>query len=883
MQQEQEWFYVDQKGKNQGPFPPPEFKALADRGVIGGDTPVWSKGYPSWIPAGEVTGLVAPTKTSSAPDIPDPPGATPPEASAAVQVEVAGPQSGSAPDPQEGGLKPDPLPVEELKPRKGSFVFPRTMIGVVLVTVLTVVVSLGLAVAGISPFIGVLVFVSGVALVVYAALVAYRKERYELQDATVVCHRGGLVSDQTTELEIRNITHVKVKLPWLRHKLFGVGNVLIESAGNAQPVVLQAIRKPEEIYAQMSERMKLNGYDLSQEQLLHEERPAMLGVLSECGGVAFMTFVALMFGFPTILTFSEAMASAELGWIAWVLAPVFIVGALGFLVAHFLDLQRRTYRVFNDVVVYEEGFLTRENAFIPYENIADAATKRSFFDQILNLFDVLVSCQGSASEIKFRRLQHGVQLSACIDRLVLEAGRKRSLAEPAGQDDAASPASQFRRRDEPELVSPSEAWIADLRMSPARVFVPLLLLLPLVPIWIAAMIQAAIKLWSTRYAVRPGSIRHSYRFLTTSDREFAYDKITGLVIKENLWDRLFSTVTLRFWSIGSGRSLELAHVSRRQIDFEALGRQIGIPAASAQPCEVATSFGALTWLRARCWRLGFALLAVVGLAVAGMQTGEEFFYWLIAVPAIACLAGFGYAWTFFSRQRLRFHDHHVEAEQGIITRLRYYALYRNVKKSKVIRYPGGHQGSLQIFVAGEQQKGQQAEKKGQVKIAVPCSFTLGFLPQAMEKGQLLDDILCGRVDPGPETTPGEPLELLMETRRAVGNSVLMLILCSVLIFPLIVLLPITLPLTIYAMKQWRYRVDVGRVIVVWGILFKKQVSIILNRVDSLQQQQGPLNKLFKNGNVSIMTAGSSKPDLVMPASPDYQELYREIRKRSQGS
>ncbi len=74
------------------------------------------------------------------------------------------------------------------------------------------------------------------------------------------------------------------------------------------------------------------------------------------------------------------------------------------------------------------------------------------------------------------------------------------------------------------------------------------------------MFKSLILLSSTRYFVRPGSLRHSYKFLTVDDREFSYDKITGVVIKRNLWDKMFGTMTLKFWSIGSGKALEFAHV-----------------------------------------------------------------------------------------------------------------------------------------------------------------------------------------------------------------------------------------------------------------------------------------------------------------------------------
>ena len=145
-----------------------------------------------------------------------------------------------------------------------------------------------------------------------------------------------------------------------------------------------------------------------------------------------MGFVSMLviftFGVPTVWSLAEELDSAAGKSFVWSLAALGVFTLLAYLVLHFLDLSRRTYRVYNDVVVYEEGFLTRENAFIPYENIADAATKRSPFDQILNLYDVLVSCQGSSAEIKFRRLRRGMELSNAIDHLVVQARQKPAAA-----------------------------------------------------------------------------------------------------------------------------------------------------------------------------------------------------------------------------------------------------------------------------------------------------------------------------------------------------------------------------------------------------------------------------------------------------------------------
>lgn len=872
-----EWYYGSANNERLGPVTIQELSDLAGRGIIGPETLVWSHGYENWIAAESIADLLIAARAQGE--------VAPAPAAAASPVEVAPPPVPAA--LSEAEPVPASSPSQDLKPRKASFVVPRSILGMVLAAVLGAVTAGLLVSMEHSPWPGLAVFVAGSVLGVFASLVAFRKERYEIHGTRVICHRGGLVSDQTTELEIRNITHVKLKLPWLRFKFFGVGHVIIESAGNAVPVVLHVIREPEAVYAGLRERMKGNGYDLTQCELFHEEKPAIIGILGECLGLVAGAFFTGMVIIAPILAAREKANSTGLDMTLVGLLVLAALALVAFVIVRFLDFRRRTYRVYNDVVVYDEGFLTRENAFIPYENIADANTRSSLFDRIFGLFDVQVSCQGSGKEIRFRRLKNGIALSAAIDQLVVLARdkqkQKRDLkaAARSATDDAA-PSSPIRpRRAEPDAVPAGQAMVAELRMHAGRTLVPMMILLPLVPVWIAAMIQSVIRLMSTQYSVRPGSVRHSYRFLTLHDREFAYDKITGLVIKQNLWDLMFGTMTLKFWSIGSGQPLEFAHIHASQLDLPALMRQAGIPSPSATPSEAVATFGLMTWLRARLKFLPWLLLFAAGIVFTAVQIDPVLFY-LLLLPLLLAIGSCVYEKLFCSRQRLRFHDHHVEAEQGVIAKRRYFARYSNVKRTRLTRYPGGEEGDLEIFVAGEEEfQHAAAKKKGQKGILRPCSFTSRFLPAVRERGLLLDDILCGRVDPAPDAVAAEPPELLLEARRSVGNALVKLVLLSVLLLPAVVLLPLTIPLRVVGVKRFRYRVEAARVVMSWGILYRSETSILLDRVDSLQQSQGPLNKMFKNGNVRIMTAGSSKPDLVIADSPDYLALYEVIRDSSQ--
>ncbi len=823
-----------------------ELSALAGQGAISPNTLVWSPEHTEWIPASEITDMLS-AANASAPSV-------------------------SASPPAES------LPPQELKPRKGSFLFPR-ILGTLVIAAL-----LGSIVAGVmfgmdeSPWIGLATSVLIFAFGLISGFAAYRKERYLIQDSRLVCHRGGLFSDEATELEIRNITHVKVRLPWLRYKFFRVGDVIVETAGSSKPMVMRAIHEPEETYAGMRTRMKSNGYDLSERELLHEESPAFIGVLVECIGLLVGLFIFLLFSLGSILEDFGSYITVENSAIVASAASILLAFII-FIILRFLDLRRRNYRVFNDVVVYEEGFLTRQNAFIPYENIADSNTKRTFIDQILGLYDVLVSCQGSSSEIKFRRLKNGDNLSVAIDHLVTAASKKPKPSKPSATD-----GSLPRRpgRTEPQAVADGNIRMAEYRINAIRLLVPQLFLLPLFPLWILAMLKSLILLSSTRYFVRPGSLRHSYKFLTVDDREFSYDKITGIVIERNLWDKWFNTMTLRFWSIGSGKALEFAHVHRDQVDLPALMRQVGIPEVSEENYDVAACFGVLAWLRARLLLVLVSILFTAAVVVAAILAEEPLAYILLANPVLVTAIGLIRAKLYYSRQRLRFHEYHIEAEQGIIAKSSYHVRYKNVKRTTATRYPGGGKGELKIYVAGEEQAyAQMGKSKNTKPMLKQCSFTSGMLPEPVETARLLDDILSGRIDPSPAATPAEPAATLADSPRSLGNSLVALLLVSIILFPLIVLLPITIPLTILRVKRWRYRIEDFRIVNNHGILFRSEESVLLDRVDSLQQSQGMLNKIFGNGKVSIMTAGSSKPDLVLSDSPEYRKLHDTIRENTE--
>jgi uncharacterized membrane protein YdbT with pleckstrin-like domain len=772
------------------------------------------------------------------------------------------------------------LPLLELKPRRGSFVFPRLTTAVAISGIAGVGLAVALIVLQLEIWPALVLCAAGCGFGLVSSLVAYHKTIYQIHKSRVICHRGGLASDQTMEFEIRNITYVKLRLPWLRYKLFGVGDVIVQTAGSSTPLVMQAIREPEKIYGILWERMRENGFDLLQQELLHEEKPALIGILRESLGVIIGFLLLGQSVVPMALKAIEHQGKNSMEFVPMALGAV--VCALGVLIVmRYLDFRRRTYRVYNDVVVYDEGFLTRRNAFIPYENLADSNTESSVLERILGLCEVRVSCQGSGSEIKFRHIRRGDELSAAIDHLVILARHKQELLTESTDTRTCSHSPQRELRVETPALPMDQFSVGDFRMDWARTLVPLLVVLPILPLWVILMIQSLVRVAVTRYSVRVGSLRHSYRFLSVQEREFTYDKITGLVITQNLWDRLFGTLSLKFWSIGSGQPLEFRNVHRKDIDLPVLMRQVGIPEVSSQPYEAVASFAFSNWLRAHLGFLPVLLILVVGIVIAAIQIDERI-YNLLLVPAVGCVIAFITGRLYYSHQRLRFHKYHVEAEQGIVTRRSYYARYTNVKKRKTTCYPAGEDGDLEIFVAGEEAAEQTPAQRRRLQEAglKSCSFTMRFLPAVQETGQLLDDILGGRIEATSQAIVAAPPELLMEARRSPGNAIFKLIGVSIVVFPLMALLPVTIPFTFIRIGRWRYRLERDRIVKRHGMIFKSETCILMDRVDSLQQSQGPLNKLLGNGSVSIMTAGSSKADLNLVDSAAYREMYALILKNS---
>lgn len=750
----------------------------------------------------------------------------------------------------------------ELVPKRTSFLFDRVVRTVIAASALAVGLGIAAVATGLPGLLGLAAaqLVGFVAFSLVAASVAWTKERYELHEHRLVAHSGGLTSDRTLALDLRNVTHVKQHLPWIRYRFFDVGDVIVQSAGSSSAeVVFRSVPDPDGLTALLRTRLQANGFALTGQTLLRRESPSRLGALVECASIGGGILVFL--GWSGLGAMGAGAASAG-GWglLAAGLGTTVAVSGVGlWLVLHYLDLLRRTYEVFDDVVEYREGFLSRTNAFIPVENLADVGTRQTFFDQILGLYDVKVSCQGSGSEVAFRRLAGGREMQAAIRSLVDTAQARRDQAALAARETPPDPLTATESpaasaRPAAERVPADQAWTADLRMHTVR----------------ALLGKGLLRGIGTRYTVGAASVASRYELIGQQQLEFAYDKVTGVQVRTGPVDALFGTFTVRIWSIGSSTPLDLAHVRRSDVNLGALLRQAGIP-GGAPLATLPAALGPGVWLRAH-WRSLIFVGVVCGAGgITSAVSGESVALLGLLTPLL-WLGSFPVAVARARRQQTSLHEHHLEHRSGLFYRSHIYARYDDIKKLEVRRYPGGTAGHLRVFVAGETAVQTKNGKSGAV---VQNSFTAHYLPDVTPLPQTLDPLLLGRLAPSEVLSPVAAPDPGQAYRPRLANSLVPLLVLSVPLPPLLLLIPAT----ILGVRRRVYRVEADRVVREEGVLDRTHTSVLFDRIDSLDQGQGPLGKLFGNGTVTLMTAGSSRPDLVLANAPGHQALYDQVQAR----
>ncbi len=821
---------------------------------------------------------------------------------------------------------------QEFKPTKTPFVILRIFPAVVfslflLILYVFAVLLIPFSLPNIVPWavFGLIVVVLGFS--VFQAFVVYKKRRYVIEEDRVLQYSGGIFSDSQTELLIKNITHVKRLYPFIEYGIFRTGHIRIEAAGSLESEVhISSVDNVEELLSLLEKAMVENGFNLGREDLKYTENPHPLGVFFEVFknfiitvGVIFYVISDIASEAPDIREFLTGN-SALLTLLALVIAiPVVFWFGL-----RFLDLLKREYKIYSNIITYTEGFLNKHYAFIPFKNLSDSATTQTIVDRIFGLFDVKLSAQGSGHEVLFKNLERGKEISEALDDLIDKHNDEEESVATVEQSKAQQ---EITEKGESKKVSRTSApahaleteYTGEFQMNIARHVFPMYLFTPLVVIGLffppllgigfGGMFLSFLSLFIpakfTKYHIKKKGMLSRFQFLRVQEIEFNNEKITGLVVNRNFIDYWFKTASFQFYSIGSGSSLVLKHLKYSDELLEKIQAKIGVK-PQTKVFNIDSRFSFVESLRASFFLIsGLFLLALIWLFFAGgFLVSRGYSFWGALIPlvplALIWLAIYVYQVFYYQRSKLFFYEDVVYFQKGIFFKRFFYVRYDNIKDITTTRYPFSREGDIRFNIAGE-----TITQTKQGKSIRSNHFIIKYVPDIPVQDELVDFILLRRPGAGqirdylddpsryPVKTlrreipslknplsitililliPDAALLFLILQVRGINNAIILLLIFLLLLDVFVIGL-----VSLYTLVK-RYVIENTRVLARWGIFYKKQTTVVFEKIDFLNNNQNFLNKIFRNGNITVNTLGSSRAELNIKNINYFKDFYEELHK-----
>ncbi|PLX20863.1 hypothetical protein C0584_03705 [Candidatus Parcubacteria bacterium] len=821
---------------------------------------------------------------------------------------------------------------QEYKPNKNAYIFSRLIFQVLVLLLLFVGVYIFLKVITPEYFsllyiIGAIVFL--VVFLYYYHLVAHRKLIFYFEGTKIIQKGGTIFSDYETELNIKNITHLRLRLPFIEYKLFRTGHVDIESAGSASSEIhLCSMLEYKDIHSLVLEMMKTNGFNIGGGTLATLERPNKLGVFFETFKSLIGSLLAVFYIVSSIM-YDDDGNRIEVIYdlvIAYVI-PFAILLVLVFSFFHifkFLDLQRRVYKIYTNVITYKEGFLSKNYSILPFENLTDSSVTQTLVDKIFGLYDVKLSCQGAGQEILFKNIKNGQAMSDKLDELI-----SAEVSEEIEREEVV----QTKKAQQERAINYDTEFKSEYKMDYFRtVKFPMLLVLGAVLFFILSLliikfvastfvlvlfsslnvvtgiiglvsipitVYGYIQYISTKYIVTDKSIQYKYDFLEKRDKEYNADKVTGIIIKRNFIDEWFGTISINFWSIGSSTSLSFRNVKREDVDIQNILAKFGIRREEALHA-IHPSFSFREYIKKSIVTFSFFAFLVISFGLIFFFIAPLITFGLILAITFVVFVSFVYNKEYFKRTKLIFYKNYVYCQKGWLFKNYVYVKMNDIKDIETVRYPFSSEGKIKFNISGDRIQIDPNHKKGNM---VSNNFYIDFVENIKSMDEWVDYILYKRPrkeelnDYNSEiknlsevfytSKPSLlntmipllfvliPVNLLFLFIFIINSSSFIFVVAVFVIFNLVnamVILPVYLPI-----KMTTFYMDRYRVISKSGVIYKKQVSIIFDRVDFIRNTQGLINKLFKNGNIIVNTVGSTKPELTIYHIPDYKEFYSKLK------
>ncbi|TXD32024.1 PH domain-containing protein [Lujinxingia vulgaris] len=753
---------------------------------------------------------------------------------------------------------------------------------------------------------------------------ALEKTFFEIFDDRIICHYGSLFSENVLDLPFRNVTQIELTLPWLEHRIYQTGHLKVHAAGSAAGAPLISVDAPEALYQLLEERLRQNGFVITRQNLVQREEPHFLGTLMDAGSrnnpVVGIPFVLLIAFAPMLLEDPSMLESALVMGAGVGLLLTFAAGALAFQIIRIIDLNKRVYSLYDDVVDYEDGFLTRSRRLIPIENLADTNIHQPFLKNLLGMADVIISCQGSSADIHFpsmpnaktfrKNLGHLIQITdaptagpstrhdaagviradgnhdtssfpsspglsdggpARESRTVVSSAQP-SAAPPAGWIPTGLPSLRLK----PSIVSSA---LANLVVAPIMVVIGgalflfsiadesdltalggIIAVVALVAIVVGSLGKAIQDYLITEAEITDQKVGLTRGLFNKETTEFTLEKITRLSISQSPIDRWLNTATFRFSSIGAANVLKLAHIPDADRVIPRIEKGLGFgEAAPRQTLSAEPTTATLLYSQ-------LSLLVICALTAIGAIVAVIFLKPALLACALILLGGFGafaHEALYAPTCRLELFDHHLATRGGILIHTRELMALHHAKDVRTTRYPGLDTGGVTISGGG----GSSA-------------LSIGHLPNLTALHERLDDLLFAHPPRQTRQAPRRRTDITHEFKPVIRAAVIQNTAATAAAVVTIPFLPLFFAYFRLSAAHITYTLELDRVRVDQGIWFKTRATVLLNRIDQVQTSRGPLDTALKVGNVQISTVGSASPEISMGPVSDPRAIYEAIDTKS---
>lgn len=767
-------------------------------------------------------------------------------------------------------------------------------------------------------------------IIVAWTYITYRKEQYIFESTKIIYNSGTLFSDNTTEVKVDKITQVSVVFPFWQYLIFKTGYISIKTAGSSgSEILLKHVDKSLEIYEGIQDLMRNNGYHLTKDTLVQEARPHILGIIGDIWSRAFSTIIILLYILFSIIfgdngedniDYSEIVSMVDFTLINSIIGSIIVIGIFIYIAIAYLDLRRRKYEVFTDSIFYTEGFLTKHYSFLPMERVADIENRQSFLSRILGLHDLVISSEWSNNSVVFKNMTWGEQMIKNIKYLKSQITMQPQSAiatdtsvwensilheDLVGYTDTVEAAPQYNNE-----------FRATYKMYPLKVFLWTIILAiiavfagiflwgeiagSLIVFIIIFSISSIIQFFFTDYVVDTSTIEKKFHFLSKRHSSFTVDKISGVVIRESLLDRMLGSCSIVFWSIASGSNITFSNIKKTPTLENDILQKVGIYIDISEKKNLDVKLNLIEYIKHSFFWVLVLLFVIITITVISIllevSTSAEdtpfsfiaVWIYVIVFFLIFALTRFLYNKFYYSASwyKQSLYKDFVESISGIIFRSKKYSLYRHIKWLSATKNPLTSVGNVSLSVAGQVMSSTQNSNTSSVILAwwgyFENNIRFDYMVDAFALLDTLDEILkWDKID----TTE------IISSSQDIGNSI---IVPSIFIVITVFLVYLTLPMwftlwvliigvLVIGVITWyistkRYILEKDRAISEFGIIYRVRKTILYKKFNFIEKYQGFLGKIFKNGTLSIYTLWSSSRDMVLSDVDKYIEVYDLLKK-----